>query len=222
MQTTVDKFLTLSIIAKKLKKWSSLTTAHGFHRIQSSKNTFYKNMWFFFILLSFCFCAYMISRSILTYFEYNVNSKISVINQPEMPLPQISFCNLNPLITPAADRYILDFFERHYNVTLPNVTTLLEYKNSSSFQQKKLLDDDIMNEFIFYQTFHPNFDTSLRQSFGYSLDEMFIRVIDMTIMKKIFNYENHFLSYYDSYYGNCFIFNTDYSANQSVPILKVN
>lgn len=173
-----------------LREWAAKTTGHGLPQLVSSKRLYQKIIWLVFILISFSLCSFMITKSIVRYLEHDVTTRIRVEHQENIVFPAISFCNLNPFLSYSAYRYLRDYYETKYNYSFEFYTDL-----SYRIQSGQVMDE---TDWLLYQTYDPNFNMSIRKSFGYEVETM------IHLCK--FNWENCDLNdfewYYNPLYGN--------------------
>ena len=71
------------------------SSSHGFPNIVRSKNKLMKIAWTFFTLVSLSGCAFMIYKNVFKYLDYEVTTKIRIINQYQATFPTVTFCNIN-------------------------------------------------------------------------------------------------------------------------------
>lgn len=184
-------------IKDELKRFGTTTTAHGLPRILASKYLVTKLIWLLFTLTSIGLCAYMIIRGILIYIEFGTTSLIRQYPSESITFPVVSICNRNRMLTRAASDHIREYYQSEFNV---NITDMDDFFEQAYI--KETIYPDI--EWIFYQTFLPGFNVTLKRSFGYSLEELLVRC---EFDSKPCNH-SWFDWYYHPAYGNCFKFNS--------------
>jgi hypothetical protein len=189
-------------IIEELKRASTNTTGHGLPRIILSKSYFLKIMWLTFMLASIGLCAFMIVKSVSQYLNFDVNTKISVINQAQMSFPAISICNLNPLITSFGSLYLRNYYETAYNLTIPVYDVLVEYFTNNTIEN--------VNDYLLYFTYTPKFHLPVNE-FGYDAEKM-LRGCEVANSFEC----GPFHRYYDPLYGNCFKFNGNTSHKYTI------
>ena len=69
------------------------STSHGLPNILRSDRLFFKVFWTFFILVCSSYCLYSIVKSIRSYYEYEVVTKIEVIDEKPTQFPAVTICN---------------------------------------------------------------------------------------------------------------------------------
>lgn len=201
-----DKDLTLrKSIRKKLIDWSKRSTSHGFPNIFRTKNMCVKMMWGSFFSLFLCLGIYMVFIGIEEYLQYDVTTKIRVIEQNSLVFPTVSICNLNPFVTDTAHEFVIDHLRSKYGPELDSLHDVIR-KNEPYNQQ---FDTDI--RLMKYRIAEPSFGANLRESFGLS-DREFLYGCHFNTKKCDYEQLEH---YYDPYYGNCFKFNSGIARNGS-------
>lgn len=157
----------------KFVQFSTTTTSHGIPRIVESSKFYQKSIWLVCWLISIGLCSFMVSQSIMEYLKYDVVTKIRIVTQDKIVFPQVSICNLNPILTQQGEQYLRKYGSESY--------------------------------YGFYIINDPAFNSTLRQSFAYTLDD--------ALLYCQFRFKDcdpsSFVSYFDPNYGNCFYFNSD-------------
>ena len=169
------------------------SSIHGIPNAFRSKNTLMKIIWITCFLISTGACAYSIIKSFQQYFEFEVVTQVRVI--PEIPseMPIITICNINPLTT-----------------------------NYSLYEDILKLDKDVKTDSINYNVLlkynSPNVSNEDRKKIGYSLEEILLSCKFGDVVCNASDFEWKF----DSFYGNCYEFNTGRnSLNETTPIKKL-
>lgn len=126
-------------IYTNIHNWASKTTAHGFNKVFNSKSLITKLVWLIFLLISVSLCSFMIYRSFNAYFQYEVTTKITIIQVPELAFSQIQICDFNPLPSPSAQQYILEIKDygvlrtmAYFNNYLNYISIYINYNNDIS------------------------------------------------------------------------------------------
>jgi len=101
-------------------------------------------------------------------------------------------------VTPEANEYIREYYLKNYNV---NISKFSDYYTQNL---GSVLYDEL--SYIFYSTNDPDFNVTLRESFGYNL------ILVCQFNFDLCNSENLVLTY-DSYFGNCYTFNPNTYPN---------
>ena len=189
-------------LKEELKQVGQITSTHGIARLISRPLSL-KIIWAIFFLISVGACLFILVGNFRDYFKFDVNTLVKVVPQDTIPLPSITICNLNPLITQAAQEYIGNYYKDTYNITISS------YKQFQNLTRSGIIPNDIT--WLFYQSQIPGFNATLRDSFGFSLDEQALWC------KLLFGNCNReaFRRRYHSNYGNCFEFNSGLQSNGS-------
>jgi hypothetical protein len=173
-----------------LKKWSLLSTAHGILPAVNPTSRIFRIIWLVCLVCSLGICVYMVYRVIALYLQWGLIVKIEEKDVNELLFPAISICNINPFVTPEAFVYLRDYYNTNYKV---NITNFSEF---AKLVQNKTVPYE--TDWIFYQTFDPNFNQTLKKSFGYSAEQ---RIRNCKINTKACK-PSDFVWYYSPVYGN--------------------
>ena len=76
-----------------LKELVLNSTSHGIPQSIRTRHTSIRVMWLVLFVISTGFCSFLIVQSVLQYFEFEVITKIRVINEVESEFPRITICN---------------------------------------------------------------------------------------------------------------------------------
>lgn len=71
------------------------STFHGLPNIFLTKNIFRKIFWLIATLVSYCYCAFLVTNNILEYNKYEVVTRYESIYENEPPFPLVFFCDHN-------------------------------------------------------------------------------------------------------------------------------
>ncbi|XP_070553747.1 acid-sensing ion channel 5-like [Ptychodera flava] len=77
------------------KEFFTGTTIHGVGRIVERSRLVFKILWFFIVLVAFGFCAWQITDRFVRFFEFNVNTEITLKFESSIEFPAITICNFN-------------------------------------------------------------------------------------------------------------------------------
>lgn len=72
------------------------TSIHGIGKIVNSLNKISKILWFTFVMLSWVYCSYVITISVISFLEYKTITNIDVIYEQRPEFPRITVCGHNP------------------------------------------------------------------------------------------------------------------------------
>ena len=159
-----DKAQVKDKVKEKFVEWSQSSTSHGYPNIFRTKNTIVKIMWLIFLLAGLGVGIYMVIRGVREYLEFNVTTTIRKIKADSLVFPAVSVCNVNPFVTEEGARYVLDYFRDKYG---ENITSIADIKSVT-----ENFDHDL--DFLRQTVASPNFDSALRESFGYSEDYLLL------------------------------------------------
>ena len=151
------------LLKRKFVEWSETSTSHGYPNIFRTNKLPIQIFWFILLIISTGLCIYMVSSALIDYLKYETTSKISIKYERQQDLPMISVCNSNPFLTDEAKSYFINF-----------ISSNPEFINYMQF-----FDTDINSKFDFYFSnsdqiewfksviADPNFNQTLKQSFGF-------------------------------------------------------
>jgi hypothetical protein len=155
---------------------------------------------FLFIVTSNALSSYYIAVSVLSFLDYEVITTSRTIYEMPTQFPKITICNRNRFQT----KYAFDLL---HNIT-KNMNTNIKVFSSN---EMKDVDLKIVNELldnIKYRAdgmIRNNFSNEDKQQLGHSLEDILMncKFDDIACSSKDFNWT------YDSYYGNCYEFNSE-------------
>lgn len=172
------------------------STAHGFGPIIRRDNLVIRLFWIVCLLTSAGVCIWMVSMSIMSYFDYETVSKTEKVHLTLTEFPAVTICNTNTFLTNES----LDFINNiliEAKVMDPN-NQIESFKYFSGFT------------YAFYKYFsatnalNPAFNDSFRRSLSPDITDM--------LFSCTFNLgeclANEFTWFFDNYFGNCFTFNS--------------
>ena len=162
------------------------TSTHGIPGIARSESVLNRVFWSVCTLTFAGVTAYFITKSILNFLEYPVQTVVSVIDDPSQKFPAISICNYSPL------RY--DLFKAEFL----NYTADLNLTNAANYTVAEKQSMHIQN-FLRYKL---NRNESLTGYF-FTLENMLIKCkynqLDCS--------KEDFVPFVNARYGNCYTFN---------------
>lgn len=94
-------------IKESVKESLKSSTSHGIPMIVASGNWTLKTIWIIFTIISTSFCIYLIVKNIISYYKYDVSTKIRANYEYNSTFPSITICNYN-LFTSNASSKILN------------------------------------------------------------------------------------------------------------------
>jgi hypothetical protein len=165
---------------------ASESTVHSVRQIFTRNSIILRAFWIFGFLGFSAICSMLISKSFISYFQYETVTKIETVYEVPTLFPTVTFCNLNPFTTNESFQYVQDFLKKNnFNdldqILSQNFSDLIRafrYGVGISLRSLDITDD-------------------YRKRMGLLIDEM--------LLKCVYNNqpcsENDFVWYYDSLYG---------------------
>lgn len=89
------------------------STTHAIPHIFKRENLFLKLFWIVCLLGATGVCAWMVSLSIIDYFDYETVSKTETVLEIPTTFPTVSFCNINPFVTNYSLQFVEDLFVKN-------------------------------------------------------------------------------------------------------------
>ena len=176
------------------------STIHGLPSILRTKRSFLKFIWFFCTIISSAICAFMLTKSITDYFDYDLVTTTSVKVEIPLAFPKIKICNSNPLLTDKAIEFINKTFQ-NWNVTnklfyqlYENPPSTITYTQMNLFISKLVILSNAQKKIL---------TDEFRKSLGLTIEDMLVSCFfgTNTCFKEDFEW------IFDSLGGNCYIFN---------------
>lgn len=192
-------------LKNELRAIGTRSQCHGVPRIITRKHVI-RLVWLVFFVTSLGLCVATMVQNANEYLTFGVNTLVRVVALDSLPLPAITVCNMNPLVTRSAAEYIVDYYARTYNVTLRTYTQFAELVASGR------VPDEI--QWLVYRTYDPAFDQTRRASFGYTMREQTVWCRER--FSTCDDLDNKVRSIYHPKYGNCFVFNSGVQNNGSM------
>lgn len=192
-----------------LKSWlktsmldcASNSGIHGLPNIARTNIIPLKLTWTVLLLASFASCGYLMALSILEYFEYNVTTTARVFLENSIEFPAIKICQSSPFTSDRGVKFLQDTEPKvMYTETFENDFLNYEFM----FKKTSIIDQ------LAAQARGSNITDEMRSSFGFSLEEF---VLSCTFLSMPCQ-PSDWLQVYDSYAGNCFVFNS--GLNRSI------
>ena len=181
-----------------LREFSLNTSTHGIPGIARSQSLSNRVYWTISLLVFTGIRIYFIIEAIRAYFEYPIQSVVTIEEVMHPTFPAVSICNYSPL---RYDRFIGPFlnFTNQRNLSHTNDTTTFTMQQA-----------DYIPDFFQYMV---NSNQSLEDYF-YSLDSM---LLSCTYNGRACS-SQEFVRFLSSYYGYCYTFNkpVDFIRNGSV------
>ena len=90
--------------------WSENTDINCYGKIFKYENLFVKLFWLIILLASLSITAWIMSLSIVSYFQYGIVSQIRLVYEKPIEFPAVTFCDNNPFSTQQGQDFLLSFF----------------------------------------------------------------------------------------------------------------
>lgn len=176
------------------------STTHGLNPIVKRHNPVIRTVWILCLLASSIVCSFMITKSIMSYFDYETVTKTNRINLISADFPAVTICNVNPFVTNVSAQFVEDIMRTNGLIDPRLLNPADWFKDWTAF--------DLMNVRYFANTNaldNSTYSDAFRQSFGYPLSDM--------LLSCSYNYadcslEDDWIWFYDVIYGNCYTFNS--------------
>lgn len=154
-------------------------------------------MWYISVLTSTCVCVFLVISSILQYLEFEVITKVRVINEFESEFPRVLICNANEFST----SYALDFLRDKRHLFSNYTLNMLDDFNYVTFHNKQALR---------YTT---KLNDEEKKKLSHSLNQTIIKCQLDGISCEI---DEDFEWVFNDFHGNCFVYNS--GKNKTRPL----
>jgi hypothetical protein len=104
---------------RAFKRWIDHTTLHGITYIYDSSSIFFKFIWTVVFFGFFTFACWLLSKSFITFFDYNTDTSVSRIKVNEITFPAVTFCNLYYSTDINEKNYSAEIINQIYNINSP-------------------------------------------------------------------------------------------------------
>ena len=180
-------------------------------KIAQTPNKILKIFLFLFVCIASALASYTVIQSIISYFSYQVLTTSRTLYETPANFPKITICNSHIFTTD----YALDLLKKSNDELYPNISILNPEQMSKYDIQMKLNFAQNIHLSANGKVANKNFTNEDRKKLSLSLDD--------TLLRCKFNYKSctsaDFLWTFDSYYGNCYIFNSGFdSSNHKVDL----
>lgn len=183
---------------KYLKKWLRISKIHGLDRPVVSNRFIIRAIWIVCFLASASVCLFLNGRIITDFLRYEVKTRIREVYVESVAFPKVSVCNYNPFVTPQANEFLRGYFKEKFNITAKKYLDLFSHDFSPQTE---------MN-YILYSINDPNFNATLKKSFGY----------EFILICKYYTDDcsrDDIIHYFDSTHANCYMINSNVYPNGS-------
>ena len=173
-------------IMKLIKSRLSSSSFILLPNLYRSQNDLLKIIWLTLSIISASVCGWLMSRSIMDYYNYDVVTKTEVKYETYFKFPMITICNLNPFTT----EYSNEFIRSYLNTSNP------DFENGffMSYSIFKHIEKNLTDPYLF----------------GRRIDEL---IIDCSYGSIKCDLKEDFQHYYDLRLGNCYRFNSGKNMN---------
>ena len=177
----------------------------GFVNMAYNPHIVTKLFWTIVLMATFGLTSYLVVMPIFTYLEFGVHTTARTIFETPAVFPKVTVCNYNLFQT----EYAVEFLKETNREVAPytdlfNQTQMAYLNYSEKNDLIKLLYKTATSKVL-----SPNFTDENRKQLGHSLDD---------ILKTCwFNGEacspDDFVWTFDTYYGNCYVFNSGFNSS---------
>jgi hypothetical protein len=181
-------------IKEAVKQVALNTSTHGVPNLLRTKSLPLRLMWMVFLAGAIGGCCYINAKNIINYLSFGVVTNIRLIYEQNAKFPTFTFCNINPLITDEAIKYSkakVESLKREALGLNESIDALTQ-------------DFEEIRYIITASSLAPNISDEMRRSFDIPLKQM---IISCNYNWSPCSYAD-FEQYFDTYYGNCFKFNS--------------
>lgn len=194
-----EKFSMKSEISTKVKKCAESSTIVSLSRIATTDRKSIKLMWTFFTLVCTGFCLFLIEENVKNYLEFNVVTRVRIINEFPSDFPTISICNLNQFTTNYSVQFLKNFARENnypdiFNLTNLDLLNITEYDSLLS----------VFSDLALFNVSSLNLTNDEKMRFSFAMDEMLISCYYDNVPCAFSQFEY----YFDSIMGNCYKFNS--------------
>ena len=157
------------------------------------------------VALSSSLASYLIIKSVLSYFAYDVNTMTRIIFETPSPFPKITICNSNPFTT----EFALEFLKEINREISPSISIFDQNQlKALHYNVKASLTNQIYTR-AEYKMNAETFSDSNRTKLSLPLDDLLIACSfnNKPCTKKDFTWE------FDPRLGNCYAFNSQSAKN---------
>jgi len=161
---------------------------YAFNRVLKPNSLVIRLIWLLSLLIFSALCSFLIAKTITNYLQYEVVTKINLVNENPSPFPTISICNLAP-------------FDRFSSKSRKFLSKIV---NNVSYEYKFGANTNSYRYYYMSNVFDLVKNDTERQLLGFSKEKMFYLCIHSFAFKCN---ESDFEWFYDFFFGNCYRFN---------------
>ena len=179
------------------------STFDGVSKILRSQRPVVKIYWSLVLLMLMGVCSFILVNACLKYLSYEIVTTITVEKEIPSKMPTIMICNSNGLMTNTA------IFWAAYVYSLYGIPVTNNYLNFTHDQTQypRMVNNKgnilLTRTMAMSATRNPQLSDNFRKSLGLTIEEMLISCTFNSIECSA----NDFYWFYDTYFGNCFMFN---------------
>jgi hypothetical protein len=183
----------MALQVKEIIKETMLdSTGHGFPNLISNKRWSFRIMWLLCMLGAFCGCAYLLTKSIKDFLEFEVVTSIRKVGETPALFPTVTLCNTNMIVNQVSQSYVSSMLSQDSSLLAASV-----YK----YTYMKVFFGALLSS--------PSLNDSFRQSTGSTFNQLIIKCWFNTADCD----RSNWVWYFDAFYGNCFRFNSGVDSN---------
>ena len=202
-----------------LVEWSLLSHVDCFPKIFQTKNVIGKILWSIFLFIFSGATIWLVTSCIIAYFEYEVVSKIEIVNERPANFPTVTICDNNALTSVYAQSLIDSIMNQTYGID--------QYFNLSYWNAYNAMYNVTYLTKIYAQV---NLTDAEKMQLGLNLNlNAFSILQNCKFNQQWCNYNwntglwSDFNWYFSFDYGNCFQFNSGKNvSNDKVSLKQVN
>ncbi|CAF1042719.1 unnamed protein product [Brachionus calyciflorus] len=196
-------------LKNSFKDWILDSTSHGFPKIFKTERPSLKVMWTIGVCISIGFCSYLIARSIIDYVQFGVTTTIRYKTEIPMDLPAVSICQNQMFSTQKSVEFKENILRENGIEDIFNSTFLSTFFPSNYQESLNLITTEY---FARLNALNYNLSSEIKKTFGFNIEEIMISCFIGTQECK----KEDFIWYFDSVYGNCYLFNTGKFENETL------
>ena len=152
-----------------------------------------------FVLVSVCFCSSLIRQLILSYLSFEVSTTTRTLYETPALFPKVTICNVNPFTTEYALEFLKEISHNFKSkIDIFNKTKL----NRLNQTYKSSLISNVYHQAIFKMN---SLNQTEKRKLSHPIEDM--------LQNCYFNAQpcSEFNWYFDPYYGNCWVFNSEFN-----------
>lgn len=193
---------------QKFINWIQDSSLHGFPKIFKTDISILKIIWIIFIGLSISGCCFFIFNTVNNFLKFEVTTVIRRKPQNPIKLPAFSICHKDFFLTHNGHDFLQKFMQDLNMTDIFNSTFL--------FNMTQIMDEALYMEIFAYISRSSAMDRNLsndkKKSLGFNLNSNLISCI---YISRPCNISHEFVHYFEKYYGNCYLFNSEMTNSQT-------